>query len=260
MLIFLVGIGLRLGRWFMAVTTPRRVRGVTRRFEGGADDISILQALKQVIIDPVRRFYSRSNRTWSRGYMLYHMAITTKVVGYSLAGLIVLFHVVLGLAVPDVAAHQAASYNYAPANLLAIVFGNGEALQSNFLFGPLSTAFVSITWVALLFAVAGNVHLLYTAIRNRGGAIRGDIDQAAANIRHGGWKMWDRMAVRSVIFCIIWTELFARLHIFDGIVFVHAFLGLVLLTILPFTYLFHMIYNFLAIGYAVRRRITRTIA
>jgi nitrate reductase gamma subunit len=72
--------------------------------------------------------------------------------------------------------------------------------------------------------------------------------------------MWDRVAVRLVIFTIIWTELLARLEAVEGIVFVHAFLGLVLLTLLPFTYLFHMIYNVLAAWYAVRRRMARTIA
>jgi nitrate reductase gamma subunit len=72
--------------------------------------------------------------------------------------------------------------------------------------------------------------------------------------------MWDRTVVRLLIFTIIWTELFARLHLVDGIVFVHAFLGLTLLTLFPFTYLFHMVYNFLALFYATRRRMARTIA
>jgi hypothetical protein len=33
-----------------------------------------------------------------------------------------------------------------------------------------------------------------------------------------------------------------------------------LFTLLPFTYLFHMVYNFLAVYYAVQRRMARTIA
>jgi nitrate reductase gamma subunit len=66
--------------------------------------------------------------------------------------------------------------------------------------------------------------------------------------------------VRLLIFSIIWTELLARLHVVEGIVFAHAFLGLLLLSMLPFTYLFHIVYNFLAIFYAVRRRMNRAIA
>jgi hypothetical protein len=171
-----------------------------------------------------------------------------------------LFQVLLHKPVPDVAAHSAASYNYSAANLLAIIFGNGEALQSSFLFGDLAGLFVGVTWVAVLFAVAGNLHLLYTAIRRRNGAVLAGIDPATAKTRIAGWPMWDRLIVRLLIFSIIWTELLARLHVVEGIVFAHAFLGLLLLSMLPFTYLFHIVYNFLAIFYAVRRRMNRAIA
>jgi nitrate reductase gamma subunit len=79
-------------------------------------------------------------------------------------------------------------------------------------------------------------------------------------MRTRGWLMWDRVVVRLMIFTIIWTELLARLHVVEGIVFVHAFLGLMLMTLLPFTYLFHIVYNFLAVFYAVRRRRSRAVA
>jgi hypothetical protein len=258
--IFLVGIGLRMGRWVRAAITRRRPRGITAQFEGGPQPLGLTQSFKRALINPVTHFSRRANKTWARGYLLYHIAIITKVVGYSMAGLIVLFHVALRNPVPDVAAHTAESYNYSAANLLALIFGNGEHLQSTFLFGELAPLFVGITWVAVLCAVAGNMHLLITAIRKRSGAVLTGIDDASREMRTRGWMMWDRVVVRLLIFCIIWTELFARLHVFEGIVFVHAFLGLLLMTMLPFTYLFHIIYNFLAVFYAVRRRYQRAVA
>jgi hypothetical protein len=258
--IFIVGIGLRLSRWALAALTRRRPRSVTRAFEGGAPPVGIGQALKQVFVNPVTRFHHKANPSWTRGYLLYHIAIITKVIGYSLAALILLIRIVLGHPVPDVGTHAAASYNYEPANLLAIIFGNGEHLQAAYLFGPFAPAFIGITWVAVVFAVAGNMHLLITAIRRRSAAVIAGIDPATRDIRTSGRLMWDRVAVRLVIFTIIWTELLARLEAIEGIVFVHAFLGLVLLTLLPFTYLLHMIYNVLAAWYAVRRRMERTIA
>ncbi len=260
MIIFAVGVGLRLRRWFFALLTRRKVRGITRAFEGGPSPISLLEALKQVIITPITRFSAGSNQTWSRGYALYHIAIVTEVTGYSLAALLVFFHVALGHPVPDVAAHATQSTNYSPANLLAIVFGNAEHLQSHFLFGSLAPVFVSFTWIAVVFAVLGNMHMVYTALRGRNGAVLGDIDAAASGRRIAGQFMWDRTIVRLIIFSIIWTELLARLEAVEGIVFVHAFLGLLLFTLLPFTYLFHIAYNFLAIFYATRRRAARMIA
>ncbi|MBO9383581.1 MAG: hypothetical protein J7479_14615, partial [Roseiflexus sp.] len=87
-----------------------------------------------------------------------------------------------------------------------------------------------------------------------------DIDHASRGIRIPGRLPWDRLLVRTIIFCIIWTELFARLHLFPGVVYVHALLGMALFTLLPFTYLFHMIYNFIAVYYAAQRHMARTIA
>jgi nitrate reductase gamma subunit len=258
--IFVVGIGLRFERWFKALVTKRKARGVTANYQGGPSPISMREAFRAVVVNPVTHFYSNANRTWSRGYVLYHMAIITEVVGYSLAALILFIHIILGNPVPDVAAHAAQSWNYSPANLLAIVFGNGEHLQSHFLFGGFAPFFVGFTWIAVVFAVAGNLHMMYTALRKRNGAITGAIDPAAKDVRIKGKFMLDRLVVRGLIFTIIWTELLARLEVVEGIVFVHAFLALTLLTILPFTYLFHMVYNFLAIFYATRRRMARTIA
>lgn len=260
LIVFVLGITLKLGRWLLAVTTPRPIRGTTQRFEGGPAPLGLIPALKAVVVDPVVRFHFRANPIWSRGYVFYHIAIMTEVTGYSLAGLILLGNILLGRPIPDVGAHLAASTNYAPANLLAIVFGNGEHLQAQFLFGGLAPFFVGITWVAVLCAVIGNLHMVYTALRGWGGAVLGDIDPAARGLRQRGRMQWDRVAVRLAIFCIIWTEVLARLEAVEGIVFVHALLGLLLVMLFPFTYLFHIVYNFLAIFYAVQRRMARTIA
>mgnify|MGYP001034114668 CR=1 FL=1 len=258
--IFFVGVGLRLSRWFLAVVTPRRIRGSTQAFIGGPQPMSLPAALKAVLIDPVTHFYMKANKTWGRGYMLYHMAIITEVTGYTLAAFVLFARMIAGQGVPDVARHLEQSQNYAPANLLAIVFGNGEPLQAQFLFGDFATLFISVTWVAVICAVLGNFHLMYTLLRGRHTAIVGDIDEAAKGIRAKGRLSWDRLLVRSLIFCIIWTELLARLHLVPGIVFVHSALGVTLFTLLPFTYLFHIVYNVLAVFYATRRRMVGTVA
>jgi hypothetical protein len=193
--------------------------------------------------------------------MLYHIAIVTKASGYGLAAVILFFHIIMGNAIPDVATHAETSLNYSPSNLAALVFGSGEPLQAHFLFGAFGDAFMAITGVALIFAVVGNLHMVYTTLRNRGAsAILHDIDQAAKDVRSNGFPKWDRVLVRVIIFTIIYTDIVARLHLVDGAVFLHAFLGATLLLIFPFTYLFHMIYNVLALFYSSRRRMARTVA
>ncbi|ACL24241.1 hypothetical protein [Chloroflexus aggregans] len=258
--IFVVGVGLRLGRFGVALLTKRHPRGVSPTFVPMPRRMGVLAALNAVLFGPFKHFYRRSNPTWGRGYLLYHVAIITEVIGYSISALIVFAAIVLGRPVPDVSLHLEESFNYSPANLLAIIFGNGEMLQARFLFGDAAPIFIGITWVAVGFAVLGNLHLMTVLLRRWSGAVVGDIDHAAKGIRTPGRRPWDRMLVRTIIFFIIWTELLARLHIVPGIVYFHALLGLALFVLLPFTYLFHMVYNFLAVFYAVRRRMARTIA
>ncbi|ABU57013.1 hypothetical protein [Roseiflexus castenholzii] len=258
--VFLIGVGVRLGRFAWALATRRRFRGVSPTFEHAPRRLGFFEALHAVLFGPIKHFYKRANPTWGRGYLYYHIAIITEVTGYTISALIVFAHIIFGKPVPDVALHMEESFNYTPANLLALIFGNGESLQSHFLFGDFAPYFVGITWIAVGFAVVGNLHLMVTLLRKRSGAVVADIDQAARGIRTPGRLPWDRLLVRSIIFCIIWTELFARLNLVHGIVYVHALLGLALFTLLPFTYLFHMIYNFIAVYYAVQRRMERTIA
>jgi hypothetical protein len=259
--VFAVGLSLHLGRWFKVLLLNRRYKGTTKDFEGGPDKISFIQGVRSVLFDPVKNFYKKANPTWNRGYMFYHVAIITKSIGYALATLIVLPAMLLGNPIPNVATHEELSYNYAPGNVAAIVFGSGEPLQANFLFGAFADAFMLITGIALAFAVFGNLHMVYTVLRKRGAAaILHDIDEAAKDIRSNGKLKWDRIAVRFIIFSIIWVDILSRLHMVENIVFVHAALGVTLLMLFPFSYLFHMVYNVLALYYSARRRMTRTVA
>lgn len=260
LMVFLVGVGLKLSRVLYALGWRRHVRGISSHFEGAPPRLAFGEALRSVLIDPINHFYRPANPGWARGYLFYHLAIVTEVLGYTVSALLVLAALLMGRAVPDVALHLHESANYSPANLLALIFGNGEPLQAAFLFGRLAPFFIGFTWVAVVLAVIGNLNLLLTLLRRRNAAIVGDIDPAARGIRIKGRLPWDRVLVRSLIFCIIWTELLARLQLVDGVVFVHGALGLVLFSLLPFTYLFHMVYALLAVSFATRRRMLRTLA
>jgi len=260
LLLFFGGLALRMGRWVKALFVHRTVRGRNRTFPIMSRDLGLIKGAVEVLAGPVTHFHHKANRTWSRGYALYHVAIITEVTSYTLSALILFVRMAVGQPVPDVALHAAESFNYTPANLLAIIFGNGESLAANFLFGGLAPVVVGITWVAVGFAVLGNLHLLFTLLTRRNAAVVGDIDAASEGVRVKGRITWDRLAVRLLIFSIIWTELLARLDVVPGIVFVHASLGLALFTLFPFTYLFHMVYNVVALYYSARRRSIRAVA
>lgn len=258
--IFVIGLGVRLGRLVKALITRQHVRGVTPQFIGAQPPLALGRSLREVVLGPLTHFHRKSNKLWGTGVMLYHVAIITEVMGYSLSAVIVGISLLGGRALPDVARHLEHSANTSPSNILALIFGNAEPLQAHFLFGDLAPVFVGVTWIAVLFAVAGNLSLMITLLLRRSGAVVADIDEAAGGIRLQGRRPWDRMLVRGLIFCIIWTELLARLELVHGIVFVHAALGLALFTLFPFTYLFHMVYGLFAVAVATRRRMVRTIA
>ena len=255
-----VGVALRLSRWGKAILMSKYIHRRNPSFPVNYRPLGYARAAKDVVAGPVTHFHRKANRTWSRGYLLYHIAIITEVTGYTISAFILLSRMAAGQSVPDVSTGAAASSNVAPSNLLAIVFGNGEHLQADFLFGGFAPYFIALTWVAVCFAVVGNLHLLYTLLRRRNGAVLADIDDAARGVRLRGRRTWDRLVVRFLIFTIIWTELLARLDAVPGIVYLHAALGLALFTLFPFTYLFHMVYNFFAVYYAARRRAARAIA
>lgn len=259
-LLFFAGLALRMGRWVKAFVVHPTVRGRNRTFPVVTPDMGLIKGAIEVLTGPVKHFHAKANRTWSRGYALYHVAIITEVTGYTLSALILFARMAMGQPVPDIGHHIAESSNYSPANLLAIVFGNGESLASQFLFGSFAPVFVSITWVAVGFAILGNLHLVFTLLTRRNSAVLADIDEASKGVRIKGRLTWDRITVRLLIFSIIWTELLARLELVPGIVFLHASLGLALFTLFPFTYIFHMVLNFVALYYGARRRSIRAVA
>jgi len=169
--IFVVGVGLRLGRFAWALVTKRHFRGVSPTFESSPPRMGVIPALYAVLFGPFNHFYKRANPVWGRGYLLYHVAIITEVIGYTISALIVFANIVVGRPVPDVSLHLAESFNYSPANLLAIIFGNGEHLQAHFLFGEFGSLFIGITWIAVGFAVVGNLHLMVALVRKWSGAV-----------------------------------------------------------------------------------------
>lgn len=258
--IFLVGIALRLGRYGKSILASHSVHRRNPSFPVNYRPLGYARAAKEVVAGPVTHFHRKANRTWSRGYLLYHIAIVTEVTTYFISTFVLLSRMAAGQSVPDISTGAVASGNTELSNLLAIVFGNGEHLQADFLFGGLAPYIVALTWVAVGCAVVGNLHLLYTVLRRRNAAVLADIDAASAGVRLKGRRTWDRLTVRFLIFTIIWTELLARLDAVPGIVYVHAALALALFTLFPFTYLFHIVYNFVAVYYAARRRAVRAIA
>jgi hypothetical protein len=163
------------------------------------------------------------------------------------------YHALAGDPIPNVAEGSFA-------NVFAIVFGNAEPVQSQFLFGALARPFVIATWVVVASALVGNTLLLLTHLLGRSGAVRADIDPAAKGLRVRGKRAPSHLAVTALVYAIIWTEILARLEIVPGIVYVHAMLGATLLLVLPYTYLFHMLYGVIGVYYSARRWQARTIA
>jgi len=258
--LFLLGTGLKLGRWLSALVTRKKFTGRTERALDTPSPLGAIEALKLVLLGPIRNFYLKANKTWARGYMLYHIAIVTILAGYGISALILGYHLASGNPVPDVARGLEESHSYTIPNLLAIIFGNGEHLQASFLFGSLAPAFVGLTWLAVAVGLAGNFNLLLTIVRKKSGAVVGNLDKAARGMRTSGHFSWEHLVVTLLVFGIIITELLARLELVEGMVYYHAALGLTIFAIFPFTYLFHMVYAFIAVYYATRRRMNRTVA
>lgn len=258
--LFFLGTALKLGRFVRVAITNRKPRGRTPTALDAPEPMPTFEAIKKVLFGPITHFYLKANRTWARGYMFYHVAIITILSGYALSALILAVRILSGSPVPDVALGIPESYNYSPANLLAIVFGNAEHLQAPYLFGRLAGIFIAVTWVAVLFGLYGNTNLLITILRKKSGAVMDDLDPAARGIRTPGHFSWEHLFVTLLVFSIIWTEILARLELVPGIVYYHAALGLTIFAVFPFTYLFHIVYAFIAVYFAVQRRKNRTIA
>lgn len=222
--------------------------------------LGFLEAASRVLAFPTRRFSLHANPVFVLGAVFYHLGIITISAGYAVSVALLGHHLLRGDPVPDLATGVAQSSNHAPSNLLAIIFGNAEPLPSAFLFGSLAPAFVLVTWVVVGSALLGNTLLLYTHLRGRGGAILRDIDPAAKGLRVKGMYKASHLAVTAGVYVIIWTEILARLEVFQGMVYLHAILGTTLILVFPYTYLFHMFYSAVGIYYSARRYQQRYIA
>ncbi|NTW05863.1 MAG: hypothetical protein HGA27_07085, partial [Peptococcaceae bacterium] len=253
MVLFVLGVGYRVIRYIYLLRIIKRPMG---RATLALDDVSSSQSMgaayKKVITGPVRKFSSKANRMWSFGYISYHLGIITILAGYSVSIFILAVRILQGSTVPDVAANMAVSANYSVANLLAVVFGNAEPLQAVYLFGSYANAFISFSWIAVVAALVGNSMLLINHLLRRSGAVTRAMDQASRNIRTKGFHNNTNLFIALLVSFIVWSEVLARLHLGEWIVFVHSLLGLTLLAVFPFTVLNHMIYAWLGVFYAAR--------
>lgn len=213
----------------------------------------------EFLTGPARAYHVRSSRLWTCGYACYHAAIFMVVTGYafSLARLVQAFF--FGT-IPEFDTGLPGPQSHSIANGLAFVFGNAEQFPSTFLFGRFAPWFRGLTACELPLAVTGNACLLYAALRKDTGAIRRDLDPAAGGLRLDGIFSGQHLLVRLIILAIIAMEFAGRFAWLPGVAYAHAFLGLTLIGLVPFTYLRHIPLAPLAVWQAVRRRRWRTIA
>ncbi len=259
LLITIAGFAHKVGMHVVRLSRPP-TPGLAINLLDAPPKLGWLAAAWDVLSFPVTRFNVRANPVLVWGVVFYHMGIITIITGYALSTLLVCGYLAFGLPIPDVSTGIPVSYNISYSNVFAIIFGNGEPLQSMFLFGPLAGAFRLVTWLAVLSALFGNSLILITHILGRGGAIVGDIDKAAKKIRIKGMFTASHLVITLVVYTIIWTEILSRIDAVHGIVYLHSVIGVTLILMMPYTYLFHMMYFPVSIFYAARRRRERCIA
>jgi nitrate reductase gamma subunit len=248
--------GMHVGRMF---TRGRRPGRAPNAIDNPAR-LSWLAALRKVFVFPTERFSMRANPVFAMGAVLYHVGIVSIAAGYGLSLVLLAVKLAAGDPIPSVMTGAEASHDLSASNLFAIVFGNAEPLQARFLFGWGAETFREVTWVAVASALVGNTMLLLTHLRGRGGAIVKDLDPAAKGLRVRGKYAPSHLFVTALVYAIIWTEILARLQVAPGVVYLHATLGATMILVLPYTYLFHIIYGPIGVLYAARRWRERTIA
>lgn len=259
LLITIAGLTYRIGIHVVRLSRPPSPGLVTNLLDA-PPKLDWLAAIWNVLSFPVTRFNVRANPVLVWGVVLYHVGVITIIAGYALSTLLVCGYLALGLPIPDVSTGISVSYNISYSNVLAVIFGNGEPLQSAFLFGPLAGAFKLLTWLAVISALCGNSLILITHILGRGGAIVGDIDRAAKKIRIKGMFTVSHVLITLVVYTIIWTEILSRIDAVHGIVYLHSVIGITLILMMPYTYLFHMVYFPVSMYYSARRWRERCIA
>lgn len=217
-------------------------------------------AFRKMLFSPLRHFHRRSSRSWTVGYALYHGAIFMVVGGYAVSALIIALRWGAHAPILDYATGVATAGPTTLANVLALIFGNAEQLPSSFLFGSWAPWFRTMAWCELPLAVAGNACLLYTLLHGRLGAVRHALDPAVKNLRLRGAFSGQHLLVRSIVFGIIVLEFIGRFNWVPGIAYAHAWLGLALVALFPFTYLAHIPLAPLALGLAILRRRRHAVA
>jgi nitrate reductase gamma subunit len=258
--LFALGVSLRLARLLRVwVCSPPGVCR-TALAADGPQPVPWRTAVRSAICGPMQQFHLRANKRWGHGYLFYHLAIVTLATGYVVSALLVAYRVMHGAPVPDMATGELISTNYSLANLLVLVFGNGEALPAEFLFGSFAPIFVAVGWAELACAIYGNCNLMVTVVRREYGAITSPIDTVTANVRKPGRFCCQRLFLRLMISGIICTEVLGRLALVEGVVYVHAALALTLMAVFPFSYLAHVLYAPLSLGFAIRRRRLAVVA
>lgn len=212
------------------------------------------QALRQFAVDPCLHFHRRTNRLWSHGYIFYHIGLFTILAGYAVTILILAVKLLSGAALPNLTPAAGPQAALAPANILALTFGNAESAQRRFLFGSFAPLFLGVTWVGLSSALYGQVCQLGAQLLFGQGAMRRGPDPVSRDLRRDGRFSGQHLLVTSIVFSIVVTEILARLQIVSDIVYYHAALGLTLLILLPHTYLAHIFIAPLALVNGLRRR------
>ena len=212
-----------------------------------------MATLVEAVGRPWVAFCARANPCWTVGSLAYHLAIIVVVSGYALSLACLAVRLWQGQPFPGVLSGQATIEAYHPANVAALVFGNSEPAASRFLFGRGHRLFVLATHAEVFFALLGNLCLLVSLCRRRMGAILHDLDPVASGLRRPGRFSFEHMMVRGLIFLIIQAELMARLGLWPQLVYVHVFLAMTFLLVLPFTYLVHVLYAPVALALGYRR-------
>jgi len=247
--VFVVLVGARFIRTFYLIATKSGVGGRTKN----AVDNPKYSGSAFTVINRAAKFTRNSNPLYYWGLILYHIDIITLSLAYAVttARMIIATHNDHGIL--DVATGTIGK-NYSLSNILAIIFGSGEPLQADFLYGTYASVYMNITWVLIVFAVIGNLMIIISRIsQNGGGSVVSDIDATAKGVRVDGINNKSHLLVSLIIFAIIWSEIVARLHLVENAVYYHSFLGVTVLLLVPFTYLIHTVYIPVYLYYAARR-------
>lgn len=209
---------------------------------------------------PWQSFCARANPWWTVGCIAYHLAISTVVLGYALSLGLLAVRLCQGRALPDLLSGQPVPSAHGPAHIAALIFGNSEPTVGRFLLGRGYRLFLLATHAEVVFALTGNVCLVYSLLRGRMGAILHDLDAVTLGLRRPGRFSIEHLIVRGLIFLIVQAELIARLQVWPQVVYWHVALAMTFLMLLPFSYLAHVFYSPVALVLGYRRRRDRVTA